>query len=412
LQFEDPAEAEELYLDKRKIVTIANITSTSGDRKDFTSLNELINLKLLSLNCTQLHSLDGFPPLQKLKRLALSDNKIVGGLETLANAKLENLNHLDLSNNRIAEISALKPLEEENQEVEVSEEEVGSGSETNEEAGDDSNGEQETNANEEISDSEEEQQLETSEVEEEPEVEKVFSKDKGKSVAFREEEEDNEDNSDSQQEEADSEGEILSILAHEIDPSQRPSTSAEDDLDDEAEDASESNQTYKRGVAEEDDKSIQNKKRRDEYQEQDLAEDELEPDLPSGYGAEEPRDVNIDIQGGVGIISNGVGGVGMDIDKAEKVVQEKERVTTPYMTKYEKARILGTRALQISMNAPILVDRDNETDPLEIAKKELRQKKIPLMVRRFLPDGSYEDWHVRELIIPDDEASARDASSW
>ncbi|CAG8604701.1 10062_t:CDS:2 [Cetraspora pellucida] len=150
---------------------------------------------------------------------------------------------------------------------------------------------------------------------------------------------------------------------------------------------------------------------RDEYQEQDLVE-ELEPDLPSGYGAEEPRDVNIDIQGGVGIISNGVGGVGMDIDKAEKVVQEKERVTTPYMTKYEKARILGTRALQISMNAPILVDRDNETDPLEIAKKELRQKKIPLMVRRFLPDGSYEDWHVRELIIPDDEASARDASSW
>ncbi|CAG8748124.1 13062_t:CDS:2, partial [Racocetra fulgida] len=231
---------------------------------------------------------------------------------------------------------------------------------------------------------------------------------------FREEEEDNENNSDSQQEEADSEGEMLSILAHVIgsstSTSRRKDFEEEVDLDDEAEDASESNQTYKRGVAEEDDKSIQNKKRRDEYQEQDLVEDELEPDLPSGYGAEDQRDVNIDMQGGVGIISNGVGGVGMDIDKAEKVVQEKERVTTPYMTKYEKARILGTRALQISMNAPILVDRDNETDPLEIAKKELRQKKIPLMVRRFLPDGSYEDWHVRELIIPDDESSSRDAN--
>jgi hypothetical protein len=32
------------------------------------------------------------------------------------------------------------------------------------------------------------------------------------------------------------------------------------------------------------------------------------------------------------------------------------RMSTPYMTKYEKARILGTRALQISMNAPIMVD--------------------------------------------------------
>ncbi|CAG8472001.1 1224_t:CDS:2 [Diversispora eburnea] len=129
----------------------------------------------------------------------------------------------------------------------------------------------------------------------------------------------------------------------------------------------------------------------DDY-EADMGDDELvDIDLPNGF-VDEQRE-GIDIQGGVGIISSGVNGDGMDVDKPEKVVQEKERVTTPYMTKYEKARILGTRALQISMNAPILVDRDNETDPLEIAKKELRHKKIPLMVRRFLPDGSHEDWH-------------------
>lgn len=76
----------------------------------------------------------------------------------------------------------------------------------------------------------------------------------------------------------------------------------------------------------------------------------------------------------------------------------KERITTPYMTKYERARILGTRALQISMNAPVLVALDGESDPLEIAQKELNAKKIPLIVRRFLPDGSYEDWLVAELI--------------
>ncbi|KEI41798.1 uncharacterized protein L969DRAFT_83636 [Mixia osmundae IAM 14324] len=75
-----------------------------------------------------------------------------------------------------------------------------------------------------------------------------------------------------------------------------------------------------------------------------------------------------------------------------------ERITTPYMTKYEKARVLGTRALQISMNAPVLVTLENETDPLEIAMKELAQGKIPLIVRRFLPDGSYEDWTVQELL--------------
>ncbi|GAA5841544.1 hypothetical protein JCM5353_006612 [Sporobolomyces roseus] len=76
----------------------------------------------------------------------------------------------------------------------------------------------------------------------------------------------------------------------------------------------------------------------------------------------------------------------------------KERVTTPYMTKYERARILGTRALQISMNAPVLVPLEGESDPLVIAQKELSAKKIPLVVRRFLPDGSYEDWLVSELL--------------
>lgn len=40
-----------------------------------------------------------------------------------------------------------------------------------------------------------------------------------------------------------------------------------------------------------------------------------------------------------------------------------------------------------SMNAPVLVDLEGETDPLQIAIKELNQKKIPLIVRRYLPDG-------------------------
>lgn len=82
----------------------------------------------------------------------------------------------------------------------------------------------------------------------------------------------------------------------------------------------------------------------------------------------------------------------------DKKVPNEQRTTTPYMTKYERARILGTRALQISMNAPVLVDIEGETDPLQIAIKELNQKKIPLIVRRYLPDGYYEDWTCEELL--------------
>ncbi|KAL4361612.1 hypothetical protein GQ457_04G038720 [Hibiscus cannabinus] len=77
------------------------------------------------------------------------------------------------------------------------------------------------------------------------------------------------------------------------------------------------------------------------------------------------------------------------------------RKTSKYMTKYERARILGTRALQISMNAPVMVELEGETDPLEIAMKELRERKIPFTIRRYLPDGSYEDWGVDELIVED-----------
>ncbi|KAK4634038.1 DNA-directed RNA polymerases I, II, and III subunit RPABC2 [Fulvia fulva] len=83
--------------------------------------------------------------------------------------------------------------------------------------------------------------------------------------------------------------------------------------------------------------------------------------------------------------------------KSKKIAQE-NRTTTPYMTKYERARVLGTRALQISMGAPVLVDVESETDPLQIALKELREKKIPLVVRRYLPDGFYEDWTCEELL--------------
>ena len=75
-----------------------------------------------------------------------------------------------------------------------------------------------------------------------------------------------------------------------------------------------------------------------------------------------------------------------------------DRITTPYITKFERARVLGTRALQISMSAPVMVELEGETDPLQIALKELRSKKIPITIRRFLPDGSYEDWDVHEPI--------------
>nr|UXY87816.1 DNA-directed RNA polymerase I, II, and III 15kDa polypeptide [Cryptomonas curvata] len=76
-----------------------------------------------------------------------------------------------------------------------------------------------------------------------------------------------------------------------------------------------------------------------------------------------------------------------------------ERITLPYLTKFEKARILGARSLQISMGAPLMINNNFETDALELAAKELKERKIPITIRRYLPSGKYEDWQIDELII-------------
>ena len=78
----------------------------------------------------------------------------------------------------------------------------------------------------------------------------------------------------------------------------------------------------------------------------------------------------------------------------------KERETSRFLTKYEKAKILGERAIQISNGAKVMVEVEKGVwDPMIIAEKELREKKIEYIVRRYLPDGSYEDWDLNELIF-------------
>lgn len=81
-------------------------------------------------------------------------------------------------------------------------------------------------------------------------------------------------------------------------------------------------------------------------------------------------------------------------------VLKEDRITMPYLTKYERVRVLGTRAKQISLGAKILVkDIDLTTkSPIEIAKIELSHGVIPFKIRRPLPNGKIEEWKISELI--------------
>ncbi|KMV65559.1 DNA-directed RNA polymerase [Encephalitozoon cuniculi EcunIII-L] len=90
----------------------------------------------------------------------------------------------------------------------------------------------------------------------------------------------------------------------------------------------------------------------------------------------------------------------LEISGAGMKIKASERKTLPRMTKYEKAHVIGVRATQLSAGAPPFVDIGNETNPLNIANMELSEKKIPFIIRRKLPDSSFEDWAVDELMIP------------
>lgn len=70
----------------------------------------------------------------------------------------------------------------------------------------------------------------------------------------------------------------------------------------------------------------------------------------------------------------------------------------PKLTRFEKARIVGARALQISMGAPILVEvSEGFSSPIDIALKELEASILPITIRRTLPDGTYQDIPLRWL---------------
>ena len=84
-------------------------------------------------------------------------------------------------------------------------------------------------------------------------------------------------------------------------------------------------------------------------------------------------------------------------DKNGNIVDDLHR-TPPYLTKYERARILGQRAKQVNTGAPIYVKVPEKViDGYLIAEMELKNKLIPFIIRRPLPNGGSEYWRLSSL---------------
>ena len=75
--------------------------------------------------------------------------------------------------------------------------------------------------------------------------------------------------------------------------------------------------------------------------------------------------------------------------------------TCPWITKYERARILGIRESQLEQGASPYIDVSQISSvtrtPRCIARKEYEEKKIPFLLQRFMPDGTSEWWRVRAM---------------
>jgi DNA-directed RNA polymerase subunit K/omega len=70
-----------------------------------------------------------------------------------------------------------------------------------------------------------------------------------------------------------------------------------------------------------------------------------------------------------------------------------------FITRYERARIIGARAMQLSFQAMPLVEVPPDvTDPMRIAALELDGDALPITVRRHLPSGNYQDIPVSWLV--------------
>ncbi len=71
--------------------------------------------------------------------------------------------------------------------------------------------------------------------------------------------------------------------------------------------------------------------------------------------------------------------------------------TFPFLTKYEKTRIIGVRIEQLSRGAKPNINTKGLKSILEIAEEELRQRKTPFIIVRPLPNGQYEYWKIEEF---------------
>lgn len=74
-----------------------------------------------------------------------------------------------------------------------------------------------------------------------------------------------------------------------------------------------------------------------------------------------------------------------------------DTLTVPVLTKFERSKVIGERAMQITNGAPLFLDPGSEINPIKIAEMEFKSGVLVCSIERTLPDGIVERFLLNDL---------------
>ena len=87
----------------------------------------------------------------------------------------------------------------------------------------------------------------------------------------------------------------------------------------------------------------------------------------------------------------------LSYEEVREKIKTNKKKTVPFLNKFEKARLLGVRIQQLSSGAQPKINTSGFNNIIDIVEEELRQRKIPLIIKRNLPNGQSEEWKLEEF---------------
>lgn len=130
----------------------------------------------------------------------------------------------------------------------------------------------------------------------------------------------------------------------------------------------------------------------------DVSEDEFDATVDDD-GSDPEGKVEALVEDEMSLQDDASSSVMIDATEAKLNMLTTPKKTVEFLTKYEKTRLLGIRIKQLQLGARPLVDIKNLRTEKDIALKELSEKKLPFIIRRYISKNpnKYEDWKIKDL---------------